>query len=713
MSTPTTVLQYNNPFSPLEKCVKHFAARGLSQDVIIANKLSLTSWESMVEETNVQIYPKSAADRIPYHDIDGTILQRERGGEAIRYRRHIKEGSMKYVSAREAGSFAYLPQVPSRSDLDWVKIASDVDVPVAFTEGEYKSLKSCMTEGPATIGLGGVWMFRNRNKTGFCTPLNKFNWEGREVYIAFDADEESTPENPFKIGVQKALNQFGAMLENAGAKVLVSYIARTGRHTTGTKMGLDDYLEAGGNWLELGATAEAMTMEPQLARMMARYAVYMGSKPHLMIPGTTTRYTKSEFTELIEANKFCPDPAGGKKPIKVAHVFVNHANRPEFDKYVFRPDLETGLDQDRRVYNQYPGMAAVPSETGCGERVREVYETFMKKMCGEHWEYVVSWWAHLIQKPWEKTTIAMLCKGSVNGSGKSLMGMLHGKLLGNTLYCGSYALGDIVNSDYNDMLENRLLMQCDEAGVFFDGAEGKIKDLISNPYITIKRKFFDSAEFDNFMRLFLTTNAVRPMRLDDQNRRMFVWTPDVTKAEARGEWGEWLREVVVKGLLEDTEAIGELMSYLLAWDLTAWEPTAPVRVTEEMMELVEVSGTKNESVAESMLEEFLAEELKWLFVPGSLSKSDNAVWSEFRELVVANGGQKVRDQYTKDKRKVGGALYELSSKNLRTQKDTLASGSNIVLAPGQIEGADKALSGLTAERVWRMITENVKGSNKY
>lgn len=712
MSIPTTVLQYNNPFSPLDKCIKHFAARGLPQEIIVANKLSLTSWESMVEETNVQIYPKSAADRIPYHDIDGTILQRERGGEAIRYRRHIKEGSMKYVSAREAGSFAYLPQVPSRADLDWIKIAGDASIPVAFTEGEYKSLKSCMVEGPATIGLGGVWMFRNRNKTGFCTPLNKFNWEGRDVYIAFDADPESTPENPFKVGVHKALNQFGAMLESAGAIVKVVYLARTGRHVLGSKLGLDDYLEAGGDWLELGATAEALTMEPQLARMMDRYAVYMGSKPHLMVPGTTTRYTKSEFTELIEANKFCPNPTGvGPKVIKVANVFINHSNRPEFDKYVFRPDLDTGLDQDRRVYNQYPGMAAVPSETGCSERVKLIYETFMKKMCGEHWEYVVSWWAHLIQKPWEKTTIAMLCKGSVNGSGKSLMGMLHGKLLGNTLYCGSYALGDIVNSDYNDMLENRLLMQCDEAGVFFDGAEGKIKDLISNPYITIKRKFFDSAEFDNFMRLFLTTNAVRPMRLDDQNRRMFVWTPDVTKADARGEWGEWLRSVVVKGLLEDAEAIGELMSYLLSWDLTGWEPTAPVRVTEEMLELVEISNTKNGSVAESMFEEFVSNDVEWIFVSHQLASGESAIWGDFRELVKNAGGQKVKDQYTQNKKRVGGSFYELRSKNFKVTVE--ASGGNKTLAAGQVEGSEKALRALEAERVMRLIAENVKGSNKY
>jgi hypothetical protein len=216
------------------------------------------------------------------------------------------------------------------------------------------------------------------------------------------------------------------------------------------------------------------------------------------------------------------------------------------------------------------------------------------------------------------------------------------------------------------------------------------------------------------MRLFLTTNAVRPMRLDEQNRRMFVWTPDVTKADARGEWGEWLRSTVVKELLEDSEAIGELMSYLLAWDLTGWGPTAPVRVTEEMLELVAVSGTKNESVAELMMEEFLAAGINWLFVPGSLSKNDNAVWSEFRELVIGNGGQKVKDQYTKDKRKVGGSFYELESKTFKVQKESgEKSGGNICLAPGQIEGADKALRSLEADRVWRLVTENVKGSNKY
>jgi Domain of unknown function (DUF3854) len=386
-ATPT-VVPMPTPYAVTAAMVTHFARRGLTQAEVTQLKLTLVDAAQMEGELGFKVYPRVQADRIPFFDIDGSELLTDNKQHAVRFRRNLpREGSQdrKYLSKKDSGSFAYLPQLDS---IDWPTIAANPDEPLVITEGEYKAARACK-EGITTVGLGGVWNTKGRH--GLVTPLHKFAWDGRTVCVVFDADTESTPDKPFKSGVEKALTQFCAMLEARKATVFVLFIAKTKTFKAGAKMGLDDYLNAGGTWDELFATRASPQMEPQLAAMFERYAVAKTTKAHVLDLSTGNQYAPSEFTSIVESNKWRKNHDTGKM-VRVAQDFLNHPERPEFDRYAFDPNSDGGLDQERRVFNHWPGIPVQPKHDAEHEAT---YVRFMQKMCGQHFDYIVNWFAHI------------------------------------------------------------------------------------------------------------------------------------------------------------------------------------------------------------------------------------------------------------------------------------------------------------------------------
>ena len=115
----------------------------------------------------------------------------------------------------------------------------DPKIPLFVTEGVRKA-DSAASQGLCCIDVLGVWNWRGTNERGGSTVLA--DWEsihlkGRKVYIVFDSDVMQKAE------VYKALSRLKGFLEGRGANVLAIYLPPG---TTGTKVGLDDFLAAGG-----------------------------------------------------------------------------------------------------------------------------------------------------------------------------------------------------------------------------------------------------------------------------------------------------------------------------------------------------------------------------------------------------------------------------------------------------------------------------------
>ncbi len=126
--------------------------------------------------------------------------------------------------------------VPPRA----VPMMRDVQKSLYITEGDKKA-DALASIGECCIALQGVQCWQ------VLADWEEVKLYGRETVIAFDADVMVNP------NVQKALQDLAAFLRERGA--LVKYLLWPERYR-GTKIGIDDYLAAGGRILDLYKTAQ-------------------------------------------------------------------------------------------------------------------------------------------------------------------------------------------------------------------------------------------------------------------------------------------------------------------------------------------------------------------------------------------------------------------------------------------------------------------------
>jgi hypothetical protein len=197
--------------------------------------------------------PGVTAIQIPYFEPDGSPLLKQGGEPYVRYRLYgpFTDEMSKYTQVKGSGLAAYLPQL----GIDWFYIAHAPSMSLWITEGEFKAIRVCQRWTPC-IGIRGVGNWQTQNGR-LARPLDSFVWGSRTVYIAFDADEGCGLIQPHKPQVAGAIHKLANRLDMQGARVYCLYIARTSTYND-SKMGVDDFDDAGGDFDELISTATRM-----------------------------------------------------------------------------------------------------------------------------------------------------------------------------------------------------------------------------------------------------------------------------------------------------------------------------------------------------------------------------------------------------------------------------------------------------------------------
>lgn len=646
--------------TPINSKAAILQKRGITNEQADILKIGPCTVEEAIEHLGYR--PKgsiSFLEALPYWDVDGYPL-----GEPQFYRFRINytpgweppggdwKEFPKYRSPFRKGEFAYLPRGVG---IDWVAVAGSAEVPVIITEGEYKSIKVCSEWKLPCIGLGGVWMF-HASKPGWPGGMD-LNWAGREVFIVYDADTESTLERPLKggvKGVEGASKRLANKLYQEHAVPTLLYIARTETfikaraRDQNVKMGLDDYIEAGGSWGELLATRENPIEHAGLAYLMDRYAYYRGSVTGIVEVKTGVFYKVNDWYN-VEANCIGTSlvEKGGKLvPVKLRFptMYMEHPERPEFSQWVFDPSSAFGLDQEKGTYNRWRGME-VEGWVGEGESeqykdVISMWRAFVERLCGgrEQADYFEKWCADLFQNPGRKTTIAMLLRSSLMGVGKSLLGEVLRDIVGKT-HSSRIGLKDLVHH-FNSLLGDKVLLQIDEVNDFRKEHESKLNELVTDETCVVTLKGRDSLTVANFARLFLTANGVAPMALNEHNRRWYVMEPDLTVEDEQGEWAQWVGNVVAK-TLRSPDGLRFLRFYFDTIDIRDWVPTARVPKTEAMMDIVEASSTKSNELVDMLWKEFLSDPNGIWVVGGRIAVTPEAkvLWSRFKDKIKLTRGQ--------------------------------------------------------------------------
>jgi hypothetical protein len=619
----------------------------------------------------------------------------------------------KYSSPLNSGCGPlYLPPLSTQGSvpLDWSDIKVDTGVPIVITEGEVKSYWGCKT-GAVVIGLGGVDMQAK-------LVDGNWRWSGRLVNICFDHDAGQEP-GQYKPGVANALGRLCSLMIEQGAVVNVIHVGQVASAAGVVgKCGLDDYLRAGGKWPALLATAAPAPEWCEMLSAMLDECVYVVGTNHTHVFNLVNKSRKApaDFHDAHVEKKRIVVGEGGKGRVRqISNIWMEHPGRLTVDGYDLNPRLSYGVQG--RVINLWEGY---PNwRLGSAERTAEVmaeWQRFMEGLFGEHWAWVGLWAGHILNRPWERSTQAVMVLSMVQGLGKSLFGDILKDL------CGKHGLegrSSRMFSGFNAEQEAKTFVMVNELDVKFSAREGQLNDLLTAEVVEIEQKGKDVISLPNLRRWYFTTNTSSPCRLSRGQRRILVVTPPRLMADTRGEWGDWVREVVAKFRKSEADLAairkwfddlwygdrvdsGELAARGLAGD-GEWDATAQVPITQEALDAAEASMTTMQITAEHILEWIRERDGGWAAVHPDLRKRDVKMFGDLTALVKAHGGYVGQKTIKEDGVVKAYTIYDTCGKLDRLVQPS--SGKHVMVVESD-EARARAI-GLAAEYV--KITEILTG----
>lgn len=215
----------------------------------------------------------------------------------------------------------------------------------------------------------------------------------------------------------------------------------------------------------------------------------------------------------------------GDKPQAATKLWMKHPLRRTYDRVVFSP----GREVRKSEYNLWNGFAVEPlgEEEEPTAQMIDGYTAFREhirdNVCAKKSEarWLFSYFAHLIQKPWEKPIVSIVFRGK-KGVGKDSLIDRVGHLIAQHYLMAADARYFVGN--FNAHLEHCLMIVLNEA--FWSGdkrADGILKNLVTGRTHNIERKGKEITVARNLTRVVILGNEewLVPATLDERRFAVF------------------------------------------------------------------------------------------------------------------------------------------------------------------------------------------------
>lgn len=249
----------------------------------------------------------------------------------------------------------------------------------------------------------------------------------------------------------------------------------------------------------------------------------------------------------------------GKQKQYAFDIWMSSPDRTTYTAVKFSPDPNDKLRPG--TLNMWNGFRVKP-ESGQSEGVDMWREHLLENVAGgdeEHAHWVTSFFAQLVQRPWEKPLYALVLLGE-KGTGKNAFVERVSRMIAP--YGRTDSNEARLFSQFNASNEHLLLHVLDE--LTWGGnkkTEGILKSMITEDYRTIERKYFDQYEARNFTRYVVLSNSDWAVPMTKEERRFYVLEVKKNKQQ-RASYFEKMRK-----LLDGGENV-HLMHYLMNYDMT-------------------------------------------------------------------------------------------------------------------------------------------------
>jgi hypothetical protein len=215
--------------------------------------------------------------------------------------------------------------------------------------------------------------------------------------------------------------------------------------------------------------------------------------------------------------------------------------------------------------SDYYGQDILETDERYDKKAVDMWLNHIKVMCDYDepaYEYSINWFAHLLQRPAEKSSHLIIT--GKQGTGKTIALTPIKKIMGGGYFETSQPERDVWGN-FNPLMASSLLVvlsECDKRNSF--GSENKIKALITDPEMTINDKGIKPFVIQSFHRFITPTNSYDPVKLEEEERRnMIIKMSD----EFKKNW-EYFKTFA--DTWDNDAACLSLYSYLMRRDIREW-----------------------------------------------------------------------------------------------------------------------------------------------
>lgn len=206
--------------------------------------------------------------------------------------------------------------------------------------------------------------------------------------------------------------------------------------------------------------------------------------------------------------------------------YDNNVYKKQYVKEDCRP-YENISDIPKDTFNTYDGLfiSKPDAEEKGKENPEFVLKFIMKAWANDnviHYNQIINWMAHLIQKPWIKMKSSLVLQG-LEGCGKGMIIQILGKILGHKYFYQPTDISEILGT-FNHMLDNKLLVYANEMLWGGDKKQaGILKKLLTEERRTSNMKNMPQRELSNFINWLFDSNESWVIPAGVRERRYSVF----------------------------------------------------------------------------------------------------------------------------------------------------------------------------------------------
>ena len=208
------------------------------------------------------------------------------------------------------------------------------------------------------------------------------------------------------------------------------------------------------------------------------------------------------------------------KEINPVVVWIKNINRRDIIGLKFDP----AMVKDSNYYNLYKGFEFDLTDDNDYSDI-QAYLFHIKDVWAngdeETYEYLLNWFAHIFQKPYKRTDVAIVIPSETEGNGKNIVMNVIRKIMGR-MYYSTADINSIVGN-FNPQAEGRLLInlnECTWAGR--KSQTGILKALVTEDTMNINQKNIKTYIIDNYTNVIIFSNDDNPIEIGKNNRRYYV-----------------------------------------------------------------------------------------------------------------------------------------------------------------------------------------------